>query len=182
MKKYCLFIIWWIIFVSPAEFLINAIILPWASLQKFMGAIVIYILLLTIYYLIRWRKISHRIESETEKWIEAIILGSFGLFVIEWWLMGNSPTGNPDAGQLSMFIWWIFVYIFPKIMIFPIYKSIRKSILIYQILYSVIFYIVAYITKIPLAGIIIYSYGLLMFYIFFIMYVRKKYNIATDQV
>lgn len=182
MIQYCLFIFWWIIFVSPAEFLINAVILPWVSLQKFGGAIATYIFLLTIYYLIRWRKIYNRIESESEKIIEAIILGSFGLFIIEWWLIGNSPTGNPDAGQLSMFIWWIFLYIFPKIMTFPRYRSMRKSILIYQILYSILFYLVVYITKIPLAGIVLYSYGLLMFYIFFVVYLRKKYNITTDQV
>lgn len=176
MIQYCLFIFWWIIFVSPAEFLINTVILPWASLQKFGGAVATYTFLLTVYYLIRWRKIYNHEESRTEKIIEAVILGSFGLFVIEWWLIGNSPIENPDAGQLSMFIWWIFVFIFPKIMTFPKYRNIRKSILIYQIIYSVVFYLVAYITKIPLAGIVIYAYGLLIFYIFFLIYVKKEYK------
>lgn len=62
-------------------------------------------------------------------------------------------------------------------MTFPRYRSMRKSILIYQILYSILFYLVVYITKMPLAGIVLYSYGLLMFYIFFVVYLRKKYRV-----
>ncbi len=172
MKKYFLFIFWWIFFISPAEYLINTMIIPWASLGKFFWAVGVYIFLLTLYYIFRWRSTLMRQESKREKIIEIFILGSFWLFVMEWMIIGNSPLWNPSAIQSSMFIWWVWVFLFPKVMISKYTKLLQKKILVYHILYSSIFFFIGMTAREPIIFVFVYGYGLWAFYYFTYLYIQ----------
>lgn len=36
--------------------------------------------------------------------VYGLVSGLIGLFLLEWWLVGNSPSGNPNASQIGMLI------------------------------------------------------------------------------
>lgn len=66
--------------------------------------------------------------------------GAFGLFIMEWMIIGNSPTGNPDASQIGMFSFWVAVTFMPRIFVNqnPKFEKLKKSIKRYFISYSII--------------------------------------------
>ncbi|GAB0174904.1 MAG: hypothetical protein HHAS10_07830 [Candidatus Altimarinota bacterium] len=146
-------------------------IVPGAS---FPGALILYTILLTLYYFLR-RKSFSKEQTRTSKITESIILGCLGLFVIEWIFIGNSPSGNPDAFQSSMFIWWIWVFYFPKVMIGEKYSSLRKNVLYYHILFSLAFWGFMILMKQPLAFVLIYAYGLWIFYYYLFRYIYSSH-------
>lgn len=62
------------------------------------------ILVAAVFYLIYLQLIwaLHRRISST--WAFGLVSGLIGLFLLEWGLVGNSPSGNPNASQLGMLI------------------------------------------------------------------------------
>lgn len=176
--RYIRYIFWWIFFMAPAEFIINALIK--GNIVFFLMAVGFYSFLLTIAYIFgrkRWEKP----ESQDSKLVWSFIIGISCLLIIEWQLTGNSPTANPDATQSSMFIWWIWVFLFPKVMILEKYRFLRKKVLMYQIFYSIAFIAVIPVFGNPLAFVFVYAYGLWIFYYFLYLYVRFDEVTITEK-
>ncbi len=65
------------------------------------------------------------------------IFGSLGL-VVEWFLIGNSPWGNPDAHQIGMFAYWACMVAVPMVYVVPAPQTVRlkQRILPAVLLYS----------------------------------------------
>ncbi len=100
-----------ILFMFAGEFLVNVSFK--GTLSGFFGTIVLYIILLTFGYGI----ISFFRKRIVSKWklllFITVLFGTLGLFGMEWAIIGNTPWGNPDANQISMFIWWAGVFVMP---------------------------------------------------------------------
>ncbi|MEX2608176.1 MAG: hypothetical protein WD708_12605 [Kiritimatiellia bacterium] len=68
--------------------------------------------------------------------LQVAIFGTTGL-MIEWFLIGNSPWGNPLASQTGMFAFWSamvvvpFVYLRPDPRLAPLKKRIFVAVLVY---------------------------------------------------
>jgi hypothetical protein len=67
-----------------------------------------------------------------------VLFGSLGLG-IEWFLIGNSPWGNPDAHQAAMFAYWACMVVVPLVYVSPAPHNARlkQRILLVALLYSV---------------------------------------------
>ena len=170
MKNYFIFILYWILFIGPAEFIIQTRIIPNGS---FFSTCMIYAFLLALYYFFR-KKSFGILPSRWNRSIEAFILGLFWLFVMEWLIIGNSPSGNPNALQSSMFIWWVWVFLFPKVFTLEIYRPLRKWLILYTICFTLLFSLPIILGKNPLFFIPIYAYGLWGYYYFLFRYIQLK--------
>ncbi len=68
--------------------------------------------------------------------VHVAVFGTSGL-LIEWFLIGNSPWGNPQASQIGMFAFWStmgvvpFVFLRPDPRLAPLKKRIFVSVLLY---------------------------------------------------
>lgn len=49
--------------------------------------------------------------------VVAILVFGFAGLAVEWFLIGNSPWGNPDAIQWGMFVYWVGLFMIPRIMV-----------------------------------------------------------------
>ena len=59
--------------------------------------------------------------------------------MVEWFLIGNSPWGNPDAGQIGMAAYWACLVIVPLIAIDPDprLRPLKRAIALYGLIYTV---------------------------------------------
>ena len=55
-----------------------------------------------------------------------MILYALVALVIEWGLIGNSPSGNPGANQLGLFAGWISVFVLPRMFLETGYEKVKK--------------------------------------------------------
>lgn len=55
-------------------------------------------------------------DSAVNLIIVYLICGCFGLFGLEWNLLHNSPTANPNANQIAMFCYWAMFGLVPYLM------------------------------------------------------------------
>lgn len=67
----------------------------------------------------------------------AVVAAAGGLMV-EWFAIGNSPWGNPDASQLGMAAYWACLVIVPLIAIDPDprLRPLRRAIAVYGLAYT----------------------------------------------
>ena len=172
-SRFVTFLFFWIFFILPAEFGIHIFVMENHGLEDLIGTIIIYTFLLCLYYVVMMRGDGF-VFGRNWKLVECLMLGSFWLFVMEWMLIGNSPNGNPDAIQTSMFIWWVMVFIFPKIYLQDEYKSLRISLLWFHIILAIVAYTMGYITSNIGLSIFIYAYGILGYVIWVFQYISKK--------
>ena len=58
--------------------------------------------------------------------------------MVEWFLIGNSPWGNPDASQIGMAAYWACLVVVPLIVIDPDLqlRRLKRAIAIYAAVYS----------------------------------------------
>lgn len=58
--------------------------------------------------------------------------------MVEWFLIGNSPWGNPDASQIGMAAYWACLVIVPLIVIDrdPRLRPLKRNIAIYSLFYT----------------------------------------------
>ena len=162
MKRYFTFMFVGMVFALVGEFMFKFFAQP--SMEVFWGMTVVYLVILTFVYfsgklmdMIFKRKLLAEVNCY-------VLYGLMGL-AIEWFLIGNSPWGNPDADQLGMFSFWATVCFGPRIflndrkgvagvkrgikMFFFIYAVISTVMGIvlpqpYRLYWIVIFFIVAY--------------------------------------
>ena len=106
-----------------------------------------------------------------------IVYGFFGLFFIEWFLIGNSPLQNPDANQFIMFSYWGGAVLTARIFTDEKTRKLKKAILWFFIPYSIISIIGGNLIPLnerlgPIVLMAIIGYGLMN--IFYILYFIKK--------
>lgn len=113
MKERFQFVCVALIFFAVMEFGFSVLIRD--DMSNFIGSIVINFMYLNIAFWIlnKWFPIDKlSIKSEFKIFL---IFGFVGLF-IEWFLIGNSPWGNPQASQHTMFIYWGGAILFSRIL------------------------------------------------------------------
>lgn len=105
----------------------------------------------------------------------------FGLFIMEWAIIGNSPWGNPDANQLGMFSFWAAVFMMPKIFIdqTPSRQKLKTSIARYFIAYALTTTLLGFILPQNLRLFILVWFeiiGYTIMYIFYLKYLSQIKN------
>lgn len=137
MKQFVKFILIGLLFATVGEFVLNILILN--SLSDYLFTFIIYFLLLVfIYYSSKIINFLFR-KKLTANIIYYLTYSLLGL-MIEWFLLGNSPSGNPDANQIGMFSFWAAVCMMPRIFTDKNKNLIKlkKSVILFFIPYSVI--------------------------------------------
>jgi len=137
MKKFATYLLVGLVFYAVMEYMFSVIIR--GDYSNFLGSIIFNTIYLAVVYFS-----SKIIDRIFEQWkIEDIVVyfvyGIAGL-AIEWFLIGNSPWGNPNASQLTMFSYWAGAVIMARI--FTNNDNgllrIRRAILLFFIPYSVL--------------------------------------------
>ena len=67
-----------------------------------------------------------------------VALAAVAGLMVEWFLIGNSPWGNPDASQIGMAAYWACLVVVPLIVIDPDLRlrRLKRAIAIYAAVYS----------------------------------------------
>ena len=102
MRKYFQFVIVGLIFFAVMEFAFSVQIR--GDVDNFIGSIFINFFYFSFAYgviklLFKFQEISYKKDI-----FLFIFFGIIGL-LIEWFLIGNSPWGNPQASQITMFMY-----------------------------------------------------------------------------
>jgi hypothetical protein len=65
-------------------------------------------------------------------------LAGFVGLMIEWFVIGNSPWGNPDASNIGMFAYWACMVVVPIALLdtAPQTQRLRRNILVYGLAYN----------------------------------------------
>lgn len=132
------FILTGFIFAQIIEFEFNVYIAK--TYGNWIFTLFYYPIILAGFYLVS-KLINRKIKNKkTADIIYYLISGFFGLIVMEWLIIGNSPWGNPQASQLGMLSFWVAVFFMPRIFIDPNPQIIKlkKQIATYIIIYSLI--------------------------------------------
>jgi len=116
MKRYLKFIAVGLVFALFVEFIYRFI--GRFNPKAFGIALLFYPFYLTFAYTIS--RIADRV-IKSPLWANVfcfIFFGFFGLMV-EWKLLGNSPSGNPNASQIGMFAMWTVFSCMPRLFTDP---------------------------------------------------------------
>jgi hypothetical protein len=67
------------------------------------------------------------------------LAGLVGL-MIEWFIIGNSPWGNPDASNVGMFVYWACMVVVPLALLDPAPEThrLRRNVLLYGLVYTLL--------------------------------------------
>lgn len=67
-----------------------------------------------------------------------VVLAAVCGLMVEWFLIGNSPWGNPDAGQIGMAAYWACLVVVPLIAIDPDprLQPLKRAIALYGLVYT----------------------------------------------
>ena len=137
IKKLATYLLVGLVFFAVTEYMFSVIIR--GDHSNFLGSIVFNTIYLTFVFFS-----SKLIDRLLGRWgIEDIVIyfvyGSIGL-AIEWFLVGNSPWGNPDASQVTMFSYWAGAVMMARIFTNngKGLSRIRGAILLFFIPYSVL--------------------------------------------
>lgn len=108
----------------------------WANL---FGSIFFNALYLTGAYFVG-RLLFRRVANRKAAFLLYVGLGAVVGLMVEWFLIGNSPWGNPQAGQVGMAAYWACMVTVPLIVIDSDrrLRSLKRSIFIYALIYSLL--------------------------------------------
>ena len=67
-----------------------------------------------------------------------LVLAAIGGLMVEWFAIGNSPWGNPDASQIGMAAYWACLVIVPLIIIDPDsrLRPLKRRVGVYALIYT----------------------------------------------
>lgn len=138
MRNYFQFVLIGLIFFAVMEFAFSVQIR--GDVDNFIGSIFINFLYFSFAYgtiklLFKSQEISYKKDI-----FLFIFFGIVGL-AIEWFLIGNSPWGNPDASQITMFMYWGGGVLFSKLDLETRleYTRVKKYTVLFFIIYSVLY-------------------------------------------
>lgn len=113
MKNLIIFIAAGMGYALVPEFAVNVI-----NQENLKGYIMVIFIITPILMCLGWL-VSSVFDKVDHKRITNIIyylLFGFGGLMFEWFLLGNSPSGNPNAVQFAMFFYWTGLYMIPRIL------------------------------------------------------------------
>lgn len=171
------FILVGFIFAQVLEFQFN--ILVTQNYGNWIFTLIYYPVLLGLAYLV-----SNLIDKviKNKKIADVIYFlggGAFGLFVMEWAIIGNSPAANPDASQIGMWSFWVAVMFMPRIFINtePKFNKLRHKIKVYFTSYAILTTLLGIALPFPIkfaviiwGGIVGYTY----MNIYYFRYIRQS--------
>ncbi len=105
----------------------------WANLYGSMGFNAVY---LTGAFLVT--RLIFRMTSRRAAFLLCAGLAAVCGLMVEWFAIGNSPWGNPDANQVGMAAYWACLVIVPLIVIDPNpqLRPLKRKIAIYSLAYT----------------------------------------------
>lgn len=166
------------LFAQVIEFQFN--ILVTGNVGNWIFTLLFYPVLLAIAYYST--NLTNRIRNKQLSNILYFFFWScFGLFIMEWVIIGNSPWSNPDANQLGMFSFWAAVFMMPKIFInqTPNNQGLKTSITRYFTVYALTTTLLGFILPQNLRLFILVWFeiiGYTIMYIFYLKYLSKIKN------
>ena len=81
-----------------------------------------------------------RVLPRRAAFVVIVALAAFAGLMVEWFLIGNSPWGNPDASQIGMAAYWACLVTVPLIVIDrePRLRPLKRTIAIYAAVYTLL--------------------------------------------
>ncbi|MAG18194.1 MAG: hypothetical protein CL944_01835 [Candidatus Diapherotrites archaeon] len=140
MNNFPKFILVGFIFAMVVEFHFN--ILATGNIGNFIFVTLFYPVYLSLVFLAN-NFIDKHLKGKKADVLFYLFFGFFGL-AFEWFVIGNSPWGNPDANQIGMFSFWVALTFMPRIFINkqkeiqPLKKSVTKYFVAYTIVTTLI--------------------------------------------
>ena len=82
--------------------------------------------------------IIFRLRARRAAFLLTLVLAAVGGLMVEWFAIGNSPWGNPDASQFGMAAYWACLVIVPLIVIDPDprLRPLKRRIGVYALIYT----------------------------------------------
>lgn len=162
-----------LMFILPGEFLNQ--VLVHGSIRNLASTSVIYIVLLAFGYLALLFSSNSIKPKGLELTVYALAAGFLGLMG-EWFLFGNAPWINPQAVQVSMFVWWMSVFMVPRLFLESKkqYGIIKMVVFAYYGVASVFYLAVAF--KSPAEGAAVFAYAIAPFLLLELWYVARKWK------
>lgn len=148
------------------------------DLDNFIGSLVFNTLYMTGVYLVTQLLLT--VLRNRPKFI-LFYTGFFGLsgLMVEWFLIGNSPWGNPDASQVGMFAYWACMALVP--LMFLLEKpSLQNFILRYALVYAVLALLGQFAIPSPDWRFAFHIYAVIMGYLGLMLAILWKYLAAPD--
>ncbi len=105
------------------------------DMKNFVGSLLFNSVYLVIVVALTQSALRRRRESRMLLLLYTALLGLSGLMV-EWFLIGNSPWGNPDASQIGMFAYWACIGLVPLSFLHK-HRSLHVFIYRFGVLYVV---------------------------------------------
>ena len=120
-------------------------------LHAYVLSLLIYSLLLAVGYGIQ-KVIDRTVRGSVLPNLACIILFGFLGLVFEWTIVGQSPEKNPEAIQWGMFVYWVGLYMVPRILVDErdIVKNLARWIKRIYITYSGAHLVLALAMPVPL--------------------------------
>lgn len=106
------------------------------DVDNFMGSLVFNAFYLTGVFLVTRPVLKAFRERPAFIMLYTAIFGLAGLMV-EWFLIGNSPWGNPDASQVGMFAYWSCMALIPLIFVLE-HRPVQTFVVRYALVYIVL--------------------------------------------
>ncbi len=105
----------------------------WANL---LGSMVFNAVYLTGAFVVVWA--LFRLLPRRAAFLACVILAAVAGLGVEWFLIGNSPWGNPDAGQLGMAAYWACLVVVPLIVVDgdARLRPLKRRIAVYAAVYT----------------------------------------------
>ena len=135
MKKFLTFVAIGSLVALVVEFQFN--LLATHNPGNFIFTLFFYPLYLSVVY-----QVSSWLDSNRAGFMSDLLyylfFGLLGL-AFEWFVIGNSPWGNPEASNIGMWAFWVAVALVPRIMTRQAaeFKAVKKGLVYYLGTYSV---------------------------------------------
>ena len=83
-------------------------------------------------------RLLFRLLPRRAAFLLAVALAAVAGLMVEWFLIGNSPWGNPDASQIGMAAYWACLVVVPLIVVEPDprLRPLKRAIAIYAAVYT----------------------------------------------
>jgi len=148
------------------------------DLDNFIGSLVFNTLYMTGVYLVT--RLLLTVLRNRPKFI-LFYTGFFGLsgLMVEWFLIGNSPWGNPDASQVGMFAYWACMALVPLMFLLE-KRSLQNFILRYALVYTVLILLGQFAIPGPDWRFAFHIYAVILGYLGLMLAILWKYLAAPN--
>ena len=109
-----------------------------SDVHNLIASVVFNAAYLTMASLISWLLVKRLGDCPATMVWHVAGFGTVGL-MIEWFVIGNSPWGNPQASQIGMFAYWSAIVVVPFVALRPNVNlaTLKKTIVVSVLLYTI---------------------------------------------